>query len=638
MPLQTKGRRLDWWRIGYLQQPDYGAARLDIAPEKQALMGRRLQLLYGAEAAPAVLDEIVRLLRVHQAHKPPELTEAEREFVPESRFSEKDLMLITYGDMVRTPGKTGLEALTEFLGAFRKGDPVFSVLHVLPFFPYSSDRGFSIVDFKAVDPMLGNWKNIQNLGGNYRLMFDGVLNHASSQSSAFQQMLAGSPDHRDYALTFRSPEELGDEQRAVIRRPRTSDLLTQFPSLDGPVWVWTTFSPDQIDLNYKNPKVLLSAIETLLFYVRMGADFIRLDAVTYLWKELGTSSASLEQTHTIVKLFRDVLDLAAPQVLLVTETNVPHAENIGYFGDGRDEAQVVYNFALPPLVLHAFYRGDSSWLSKWAADLEYPSGATTYLNMLDTHDGIGLPGAQGILPAQEIEFLVAQARLHGAFISHRSTASGDEPYEINSTWYSALNQESSGESREFQVQRFIASRAIALVLRGIPAVYLHSMIGTRNDIRLSLLTKVKRDVNRSALDLGMLERLMGDPSSKLHLLSEQWRRLLRARVGHEAFHPNGEQIVLQLSNSVFSLMRIAPGGGYRVFCLVNVAPKRQRVSVAEEDLGVQSGIWTDLLGGRGWHASRARLRVDLAPYEVLWLAPLVELERLIESPGVQGIR
>lgn len=627
------------WRFDYLSQPDYSKARLEIAPDLVERMRARLEILYSPADVQATLDEIVRLLRVHHAHKTPAILEAEREFDPAARFSERDLMLITYGDMIRASGKTGLEALSDFLQAFRIGEPLFSTLHVLPFFPYTSDRGFSIVDFKSVDPKLGTWANIQSLGKTHRLMFDGVLNHASSQSAAFQQMLAGSPDYRDFAFAFRSPDELTDEQKAVIRRPRTSELLTRFEGLNGPVWVWTTFSPDQIDLNYRNPKVLLSAIDTLLFYVRMGADYIRLDAVTYIWKELGTSSASLEETHTIVKLFRDVLNAGAPHVVLVTETNVPHKENISYFGNGEDEAQVVYNFALPPLVLHAFYRQDVSCLAKWASGLEYPSQATTYLNMLDSHDGIGLPGAQGILPRQEIEFLVAQARLHGAFVSNRSTASGEEPYEINATWYSALNQENSGESREFQIQRFIASRAIALALRGIPAVYLHSLAGTRNDIRLALSTKVKRDVNRSVLELSMLQRLLADPSSKLHLLSEQWRRILRTRVGHSAFHPNGSQRILMLHKGVFSVLREAPGSRFRVLCLINVTDSPQKISIPEKDLGVRSAIWTDLLGGHGWSVAGSRLKVTLAPYEVFWLAPFVELESLIEkSPSVQELR
>jgi sucrose phosphorylase len=488
-----------------------------------------------------------------------------------------------------------------------------------------------VVDFRTVDPQLGTWDDIRRLGETFRLMFDGVLNHASARSLPFREMLAGNPEYRDFAVAFHTAEELTPEQRALIRRPRTTDVLTLYHSINGPLWIWTTFSRDQIDLNYRNPRVLLATIDTLLFYVRRGADLIRLDAITYLWKELGTSSASLDQTHTIVQLFRDVLDIAAPQVTLVTESNVPHAENISYFGNGRDEAQMVYNFALPPLVLHAFYREDASYLVQWAESLRYPPPGATYLNMLDTHDGIGLPGVHDVLPPEEIAFLVETARHHGAFISYRTGPTGEEPYEINTTWYSALNYENDGEPRALQVQRAVASRSIALALRGVPAIYVHSLAGSRNDIRQALQTKIKRDVNRSTLDFEILERNLADPRSKLFALSERLRRLLRTRVLTPSFHPNGDQRVLRLAPAVFSVLRTAPGGAEHVLCLTNVSNRPQSLVVSKDDLGLEADYWFDLLAGRGWTAPDRKLRLDLGPYDVVWLTPSHELERRIES-------
>ncbi len=631
MPMQVADRRARWWRIDYLDAPDFSRPPDEVTEEGREQLFVRLRALYGEAVARRTLPELLRLIKVHCAHKPAELRTVEQGFDTCQRFSEKDMMLITYGDMVRARGRTGLSALGEFLADYRRGDPVFSILHVLPFFPYTSDRGFSVVDFRQVDPRLGSWDDIRQLGSTFRLMFDGVLNHASSQSRPFREMLSGNPDYAGFAVAFTSPDELTPEQRQLLRRPRTSDVLTRYDAIDGPLWVWTTFSRDQIDLNYRNPRVLLSAIETLLFYVRMGADLVRLDAITYMWKELGTSSASLEQTHGIVKLFRNVLDIAAPQVALATESNVPHAENISYFGDGRDEAQLVYNFALPPLVLHAFYREDSTWLSRWAADLACVSPCVTYLNMLDTHDGIGLPGVRDVLPPEEIDFVVERARQHGAFISYRSSGNGEVPYEINTTWYSALNYENAGESRAFQVQRFVASRSIALALRGVPAIYLHALAGSRNDIRLALQSKVKRDVNRSTLDFEILQRNLADPASKLHLLSESLRRLFRTRVLTRAFHPNGGQRVLGLSPALFSLLRISPEGHEHVLCLTNVTPRIQSVLIDEREIGVESSYWFDLLAGRGWMATDGSLRLDLNPYDVLWLTPSRELERRIES-------
>jgi glycosidase len=631
MTMQTRSGRTGWWRLDHLAEPDFTRPLIEVTGERQERLLQRLRLLYGEALAEATLPELMRLLKVHCAYKPAVLVEAEQAFRPGDHFSEKDMMLITYGDMVRAQGRTGLSALGEFLAAFRQGEPLFSMLHVLPFFPYTSDRGFSVVDFRTVDPALGSWHDIRELGKTFRLMFDGVLNHASSQSMPFREMLAGNPDFADYAVAFRSRDELSPEQRRLLRRPRTSDVLTRFQSLDGPLWVWTTFSHDQIDLNYRNPRVLLSAIDTLLFYVRMGADLVRLDAITYLWKELGTSSASLEQTHAIVKLFRDVLDIAAPQVVLVTESNVPHEENISYFGTGGDEAQLVYNFALPPLVLHAFYRGDSTWLSRWAGALSYPPDGSTYLNILDTHDGIGLSGVRDILPAEETDFLVETSRAHGAFISYRSGEEGDAPYEINTTWYSALNYQNDGEPRALQVQRFVASRSIALALRGVPAVYLHSLAGSRNDIRLALQTKIKRDVNRATLDLDVLRQNLADPTSKVSRLSERLRPLLRMRVLTPAFDPSGGQRVLNLGPTIFGLLRTSPRGDEHVVCLTSVTATPQCVLINQADLGVSSHYWFDLIAGRGWLAANGELRVELGPYDVLWITPSQDLERRIET-------
>jgi glycosidase len=637
MTMRMAPRRAEWWRLEHLAEPDFTKPPPALSDADRERLRARLLRLYGQETAARTLLELERLVRVHRAHKTPELEEAERQFDQRERFTEKDLMLVTYGDMVRGRGKTGLAALGELLGALRQGESPFSSLHVLPFFPYTSDRGFSVVDFHAVDPRLGSWDDVRRLGDSYRLMFDGVLNHASAASAPFQQMLRGNPDFADHAVSFRSHDELSPEERRVLRRPRTSDVLSRFDSIDGPLWVWTTFSRDQIDLNYRNPRVLLGAVETLLFYVEKGADLVRLDAVTYLWKERGTPSASLEETHAIVKLFREVLDVAAPMVGLVTESNVPHAENVSYFGGGTDEAQLVYNFALPPLVLHAFYRGDASWLSSWAEALVYPPAGATFLNMLDTHDGVGLPGAEGILPPEEIAFLVETARRHGSFVSYRSGDGEEVPYEINTTWYSALNLENTGEPRALQIQRFVASRSVALALRGVPAVYIHSLAGSRNHVALALETGVKRDVNRAPLDLEILLRNLADPQSKLHLLAAAHRPLLRARVASRAFHPRGSQRVLHLCPAVFSLVRTSPSEDERVVCLTNVSGAEREVDVSTGELGVREEPWYDLLGGRGWLASGGRLRVVLGPYEFVWLTPAGELERRIGGGEASGV-
>ena len=616
----------------YDDRPDFTRPRLDLDPHVRDRIAAHLRFLYGEAAAAEVLPELARLLKVHHAHKPPGLVEAERRFDPGRRFSERDMALVVYGDMIRHEGRVPLAALADLLAEF-SGPRTFNILHVLPFFPYSSDRGFSVTDFLSVDPRLGSWQDIDRLADSFKLMFDAVLNHVSAESTAFREMLAGAPGFKDLAVVFHSRDALTPDQRRLLRRPRTSDVLTRFDALDGPIWVWTTFSPDQVDLNYRNPKVLLMLIEALLVYVRRGADMVRLDAITYLWDEPGTSGASLAQTHEVVRLLRDVLDAAAPHVAIVTESNVPHDENVSYFGDGRDEAQAVYNFALPPLVLHAFYRGDASWLSAWAQRLEYPSPAVTYLNLLDSHDGIGLAGATGWLPPGEVAFLVQRAREHGAFVSFRSDGEeGESPYELNTTWYSALNLDNSrDEGRAFQVKRFVASRSIALALAGVPIIYLHGLTGSRSDVQLALRTGPRRDVNRGSVDPVLVRQNLADRGSKLSMIRDCLGRLLQVRVRQRAFHPNGAQAVLQLAPRVFALLRTSPDGSEHILALTNVSDGACELDVPLERLGLASANWYDFVSRRGWSARDGRLALALGPYDVLWLKPFSEIEREITS-------
>ncbi len=632
--LDTSLSQIELKNITHNPHPDYTLPLLEIPPEAQEKMLGRLRFLYGDAVAQRWMPELERIMRVYYAHKTQTMIHLEKDYDPTQRFTEKDVMLITYGDLLRGKGHSGLKALSNFMkaGPGTALRDLISILHILPFFPYSSDRGFSVIDFRTVDPNLGSWQDIQALGTRFGLMFDGVLNHVSSQSLAFQEFLNGNPEYQHVVVSYRSPDELTPEQRRLIVRPRTSDILTKFQSIDGPVWVWTTFSADQVDLNYKNPQVLLYIIETVLFYVRWGADLLRLDAVTFLWREPGTPSVHLRQTHEIIKLFRDILDVVAPWVALITETNVPHEDNVSYFGNGSDEAQLVYNFALPPLVLHTFYREDTTALSKWAKALEYPSETTSFLNMLDTHDGVGLMGVRNILPRSDIDFIVQKAREHGAFISNRSLGDGQvEPYEINVTWFSALSHDNSEEDMAFQVKRFVASRSIALVLRGVPAIYFHGMVGTTNDTDTVLATKVKRDINRRTLEEDELLEELNDPNSKLSHITNQFGRLLELRVRHRAFHPNGEQKILTLSKDVFAVLRTAPEGNEHILTLTNVTNRITRLQLSLAEVGMNEVQWYDLYGKRGWMAKEQKLDLPLQPYDVIWLIPFRELERSIES-------
>ena len=633
----------DWQKIRHYDYPDYGRSPLEITSETRERILKRLTFLYGEVEAAKYLPELERIMRVYYAHKPPEAIHQEVQLIPRDRFTQEDIILITYGDLLRSKGSSPLASLVRILEKVPSFKKAINTLHILPFFPYSSDRGFSVVDFRTVDPDLGSWQDIAKISDSYRLMFDAVCNHTSAKSKAFQKLLSGNPEYEGVAIVYDSPEQLSSEDRQKIVRPRTSNLLTEYQSINGSIWVWTTFSADQIDLNYANPKVLLWVIETLLLYARRGANIIRLDAVTYLWKILGTACANLPQTHETIKLFRDVFNVVAPGVALITETNIPHEQNIAYFGNGYDEAQMVYNFALPPLVLHTFYQADATALSQWADNLEFPSNACTYLNILDTHDGIGLMGVKNILKPEEINFLVSKAREHGAFVSYRTGANGqDEPYEINSTWYSALNFDSGDESQSLQIQRYVASRSIALVLKGVPGIYLHGLIGTSNDIDTVIKTKSKRDINRQIIEESALVEQLQAPDSKLAQLSKVLGRLLEIRVRHKAFHPQGNQQIFSLAPQCFTVLRTSLDEQEHILSVVNISPEICSLTIPLEKLDfimssqvsyeIASGsYWYDLIKGRTWRVDKQHISLVLQPYDILWLIPDFELEQCIEK-------
>ncbi|MCC6264641.1 MAG: sugar phosphorylase [Bryobacterales bacterium] len=607
----------------YRRRPDYAQQALSIAPAMREALHKTLGFLYGGEAAARLLPEVERLLRVHHAHKTPEILEAERSFAPEDRFTERDIVVITYGDLIQGPPRKPLEVLCDVANIFLGG--MASTIHVLPFFPYSSDRGFSVIDFREVDPNIGSWEDIERAGRSFRLMFDGVVNHISAQSEWFQEYLNGNPEYKEFFIGFARPDAIRLEDMALILRPRTSPLLSEVATIDGPRWVWTTFSQDQVDLNFRNPEVLLRVLRVLLFYVEKGADLIRIDAATYLWKELGTSCAHLPQTHAIIRFLRAALDIAAPRVALLTETNVPHADNIGYFGDGRNEAHMIYNFALPPLVLHSFAAGDCTRLARWASTLEKPSALTTYFNFLDSHDGIGLMGARGILTEDEIAAMVERTVAHGGLVSYRSLPDGGTtPYELNITWFDAVNDPHSGDGDTTKVDRFVASRSIALVLAGVPGVYLPSLSGSQiAPMEAHELTEARAINRRNFSERSMIEAFM-DADSLAYRVAARYRQMAEHRVAIPAFHPNARQKILPTDGSVFAVLRRSLDGRSTVLALVNVRPAPRRVWIARNQVEVRQSRWKDRFTGMAVCAGEHQLEAQLSPYQVLWLEPVDE--------------
>jgi sucrose phosphorylase len=518
-------------------------------------------------------------------------------------------LLITYGDQVEQTGEPPLHTLDAFLKKHLGG--VISGVHLLPFYPYSSDDGFAVRDFFAVDPALGNWANISDIGKSFDLMFDGVFNHLSAQSDWFEQFRRGNPEFEDFFVTVDGSPDLSQ-----VVRPRALPLLTEFETVRGREKVWTTFSADQIDLNFHNPRVLLAVLDALLFYLTRGARFIRLDAIAYLWKEIGTPCIHLPQTHRVIRFFRAVLDLAAPDVFLITETNVPHVENISYFGDGKNEAQLVYNFALGPLALHTLASGNAEALTQWAASLRLPSAQVTYFNFLASHDGIGLNPARGILTQAEIEVLVNRAQAHGGYVSWKSNSDGSKsPYELNINYFDALsNPNTKTEALETQVNRFMVSQAIMLSLQGMPGIYFHSLFGSRGDRAGAEASGIPRRINRQKLTRADLEDELSNPPSLRARVFGRFKELLAVRRSECAFSPLSEQRILDVDPRVFALLR-RPANGHPVLCVHNITSEPVEVAIR----AVEPGNWRNLFSrNKRYSTAESFKRIRLEPYELLW--------------------
>jgi sucrose phosphorylase len=350
--------------------------------------------------------------------------------------------------------------------------------------------------------------------------------------------------------------------------------LTKTQTRDGPAHVWTTFSSDQIDLNWQNPDVLFEFIDILLLYLSKGCTVFRLDAVAFLWKEVGTSCLHLPETHEVVKLFRDILNWVSPGSILLTETNVPHDENVSYFGN-NDEAHMVYNFSLPPLLLYSLLRGDATLLSEWAGSLPDLSPQQSFFNFTASHDGIGVRPLQGLLANEELNWLVRQVKGRGGRVSEKANSDGStSPYELNITYRDALTVPGDPEK---SLSRYLLSQAVVLAFKGVPAVYIHSLVGTENDIEGLQETGENRSINRRKWDLDQLSSELDDPSTshaRIYLKISAW---IRIRNQHVAFHPGASMQVVSLGPDIFAFVRTSRKGAEKILCLYNMTAEEKGI-------------------------------------------------------------
>ncbi|TVR87831.1 MAG: hypothetical protein EA428_12665 [Spirochaetaceae bacterium] len=596
--------------------------------------------LYPTESASflAALDQTVEdwtaTSRDAQAQQAADLANSAQAADPANpaMFSQQDVLLITYGDQFRSdiPKEKPLNALCQF--AEQRLRELCSYIHILPFFPSTSDDGFAVSDYSRVDPELGDWEPITRTSGSFRMAFDLVLNHSSASHDWFRRFLAGeSPYDRYY---HQRPAEYDSAQ---VVRPRTHPLLTPFTRPNGEkVFVWTTFSEDQVDLNYSAPELMIEIIGILLLYISRGASMIRLDAIAYLWKEDGTTCIHHPNAHNAVKLFRALVDHLGLDTVLLTETNVPHQENISYFGNGSDEAHMVYNFALPPLTLEAFISGSATSLRRWAATLPQESGTTTFLNFLASHDGIGVTPATDWLSEERFDHLVETVAARGGRVSWKATPQGKVPYELNCNFFSAVADPDL--PRDLRVRAFLSSQAIMLALAGVPGIYVHSLLGSESWEDGPEQLGHNRAINRQKLSLTQVDAELNDPGTLRHAVFSGFSQLIQARKRYSAFSPTARQVVLGTANSaaattaaataaarattdaadatdadtpreVFAVLRESADS--RVLCLTNCS--------AAEVVWPHGapGSARDIVSGR--EVNVANGGVSLEPYLTLWL-------------------
>ena len=523
-------------------------------------------------------------------------------------WTEKDFVVISYANSIHADGQVSLNTLHEFLKT--RFDDLISILHILPFYPYCSDDGFSVIDYMRVDEGFGDWPDVSTISKDYQLMADLVINHCSRRSKWFDNFIQGKSPGDNY-FQLASP---ADDLSAVVR-PRASDLLYPVETKSGTKYVWCTFSHDQMDLNFANPDLLLEFVRIVRFYLSQGISMFRLDAIAFIWKEVGTSCINLPQTHEIVRLFRTLVDHYDPRVLLITETNIPDRENLTYFGNGN-EAHMVYNFPLPPLLLHTLWSGDCQALSRWIMSLPPAQDGTTYFNFIASHDGIGLRPVEELLGDKKQKALVKTAQKFGGQVSWRSLENNElKPYEINISFTSAMQGTHKGKD-DLGVQRMICAHAIMMSLEGIPAFYIHSLLGTENDLEKLRRLGQNRAINRHNWVLDELNEFLEDESSSHAVLLEGLKRLMRIRREQPAFHPNAVQFTLQLGKGVFGVWRQSSDRRQSIFAISNVTNKEAKFSLAQINL-ISTSKWSDLISGDQFPDRLAE--VQIKAYQTLWI-------------------
>ncbi len=417
---------------------------------------------------------------------------------------ENKCMLITYADSVGNNLKDLNYVLEKYFSKAIGG------VHVLPFFPSSGDRGFAPMDYHKVDPAFGDWSDIEKLAEKYYLMFDYMINHISAQSEYYKDFLKNKEEskYKDLFLRYKNFWENGEptqDQVDVIykRKPRAPYVEAHFA--DG-TWekVWCTFDEEQIDIDCRTEVAKEFIRDNLTNLCKHGAAMIRLDAFAYATKKAGTSCFFIEPEvwdflHACEEIIRPYNVELLPEIHEHYTMQQKIAEKDYY----------VYDFALPMLLIHAIYYGETTYLKNWLKIC--PSKQFT---TLDTHDGIGVVDVKDLLPDEEIERTKEDIFKYGANVKkiyNTAAYHNLDIYQVNCSYYSALGNDDAS---------YLLSRAVQFFAPGIPQVYYVGLLAGVNDLKLLEETKVGRNINRHYYSLEEIDLEVERPVVKklIHLM------------------------------------------------------------------------------------------------------------------------
>jgi len=636
-------------------------------------MKTSLSTLYSRKETEGFIRALETLLKAFDGLRPHE-SPHKKGGIPGKRRQRAvdDACLVCYADTFVDPAfqKKPLRLLKEFLERYRIPDRL-PLLHLLPFFPWDTDRGFSVTDYFQVHPDYGSWQDIASLARSVSLMFDFVINHASIENPLVKSALIErhlSPEDpryarfapfKDYVIAFSDAERPPDGALQGLVRPRATPVLTPYTvgakkegslfvalgsaekallrkdtKAIGTGWAWTTFSrparPDgstatrQVDLNFNNPAVLLEAVKILLHYIGQGATHIRLDAVAYIWKNIFSTSIHEPGTHALLRIIRRIITRVSPDTRLVAEVNEPQERIVSYLGTRRRrECDLVYQFTHFPLAAYSVLTGDGRPYAQWLKSLG-PFGGRQFITILGSHDGMGLKPAYGWLSPKKIKALVDTLVLeHGALPNDAALPGGGKIiYEVCATPWNLINNPKKDTSDPLSLSRYLSVVALGLLVRGIPAFYINGLIGAENAPLDSL--DENRSINRLRFDAECLFEQLDGGSLRMKRVMEGIFNLLETRRKEPAFDPRAPAAVpvsTQTPGVVCAWMSTRSQKSGLLAC-ISVSENTEPVRLPKEIIaaGIQ---WKDLLSGKQVTADETgNLLLELTPYQILWLKPL----------------